>query len=263
MPTQQAPVEAIDTASALPYYHQLKTILRARVEREGLVAGDRLWSDNEVSQEYGVSRSVVRQALAELENEGLLERIRGKGTFLARERRDHGLAQSLQGLYAHAQKAGITLESEVLRQEIVAAGEVVAEALALPIHAPVFVLERVRRAEGEPWARTTTWLPAALFPGIEKRDFCQSSLYRILSDDYGLTMGTARRSIEAVLATEEIAASLEVEEGAPLLRIRSVLCDEQGRPIEAFTAYHRGDTSRFDIIVGKELDSAAVTIEHA
>ncbi|MBE6483283.1 MAG: GntR family transcriptional regulator, partial [Actinomycetaceae bacterium] len=189
MPSQQQVVDAIDTASALPYYHQLKTILRARIAREGLVAGDRLWSDNEVSQSYGVSRSVVRQALAELENEGVLERIKGKGTFLARERRDHGLAQSLQGLYAHAQKAGITLESEVLRQEIAAAGEAVADALHLPIHTPVVVLERVRRAEGEPWARTTTWLPAELFPGIEKRDFRRDSLYRILSDDYGITMG--------------------------------------------------------------------------
>lgn len=190
--------DAIDQESVLPYYHQLKRILRTRIARDGLNEGDRLWSDREVGDRYGVSRSVVRQAMAELESEGVLHRVKGKGTFLAPAKIDHGLALSLQGLFAHARSQGHTLKSEILRQEIAPMDEHAAAILEVPAGSPGFVLERIRRVDGEPWAHTITWIPAGRVPGIEKEDFTSSSLYQCLTDVHGIAFGQASRSIEAV-----------------------------------------------------------------
>ncbi len=250
----------LDPGSPLPYYHQLKQILQERVRSEGLSEGDRIWSDHELMAEFSVSRSVVRQALAELESEGVVERVKGKGTFLSHTRMDHGLALSLQGLHQHARLAGLDLVSDVLRQEIAPADESLAARLGIDDGAPVFVLERCRHVDGEPWARTTSWLPSSLVPGIEKIDFRTGSLYACLAERYGITIVHATRSIEAIAAPPEIAESLQVAEGAPLLRLRSTSLDAQGRVVETFTAHHRGDRSRFDVSLGDNGTEAALKL---
>ena len=250
--------DAIDQESVLPYYHQLKRILRTRIARDGLNEGDRLWSDREVGDRYGVSRRVVRQAMAELESEGVLHRVKGKGTFLAPAKIDHGLALSLQGLFAHARSQGHTLKSEILRQEIAPMDEHAAAILEVPAGSPGFVLERIRRVDGEPWAHTITWIPAGRVPGIEKEDFTSSSLYQCLTDVHGIAFGQASRSIEAVPASEDVAAALDGDVGAPILRMRSTLRDADGVPVETFIAHHRGDRSRFDVLLGTESDIASL-----
>lgn len=248
----------IDRKSVTPYYHQLKHLLVLRIRDEGLVGGDRIWSEHELCERYGVSRSVVRQTLSELEAEGVIERARGKGTFLAHPKVEEGLVRSISGLFEDARQRGSMVVSEVLRQETVPAGDTVARALELPLGTEVVVIERVRAVDGEPWVHTTTWLPAALVPGLLDVDLRTESLYHHLREDYGLVFGQARRSLEAAAARSETACRLGVPEGAPVLVLRSVLRDTTDRPIETFVAYHRGDRSRFDVVVGAAVESAAV-----
>ncbi|PWF27451.1 GntR family transcriptional regulator [Ancrocorticia populi] len=236
--------------STVPFHRQLKTILLEQISRDGLVEGDRLWSEPQISATYGVSRSVVRQTLAELENEGVIERVRGRGTFIAGAKMDHGLTISIEGLYAQAQSLGLELTSDVLQQAVEPAAEPVSTELEVVTGCPVFMLERVRGVEGMPWSHTASWIPSARVPGIEEHDFSTGSLYELLRTRYGMRFGRARRSIEAIAAPEEIAHYLGVDEGAPLLRIKSVLYDIHGIPIERFIAHHRGDMSRFDVSLG-------------
>ena len=243
---------AIVRGSAVPYHRQLKSILLQSIAREGLVAGDRLWSEPQVSATFGVSRSVVRQAMLELENEGVVERIKGKGTFVASSKVDHGLTLSVEGLHAQARRLGLELTSTVLQQALEPALEPVSVELELPRGSSVFILERARGVAGQPWSHTTAWLPAALVPGIEHHDFRTGSLYELLRESYGMEFGRARRSIEAIAATGDLARHLAVESGAPLLRIKSVLYDFHGIPVERFIAHHRGDISRFEVSVGGE-----------
>lgn len=157
----------IDRTSPLPFYAQLKQILLADIAERGLVPGDRFRSDHEIADRFGVSRSVVRQALAELEADGVIERSKGRGTFIARQKVGEGLARSLRGLHEDAALRGSQVTSTVLRQEVVPAPPAVGSRLGLAQDASVVVIERLRRLDGDPWVHTTTWLPSALVPGLE------------------------------------------------------------------------------------------------
>ncbi|WP_028708753.1 GntR family transcriptional regulator [Propionicicella superfundia] len=237
----------IDRKTLLPYYAQLKQILIESVEDQRLKAGDRLPGDHELAEHFGLSRSVVRQAMAELETEGLVARQRGKGTYLAREKVSEGLAGWIGGLADDARRRGSRVTSRVVRCEVVPADSRVAGLLSLPERAPVVLLERVRSIDGEPWSHTTTWLPSSLVPGLEKEDFAEQSLYALLRERYGLVFGRVRRSIEATPAEESTARHLGIEPSDPVLRLSSVLMDTADVPIETFVAFHRGDRSRFDV----------------
>ncbi|MDR1077927.1 MAG: GntR family transcriptional regulator [Propionibacteriaceae bacterium] len=242
-----ARARSIDRSTALPYYAQLKQILMEAVERQGLVAGVRLPGDNDLAQHFGLSRSVVRQALAELETEGLINRRRGKGTYLGHQKVSEGLAGWTGGLADDVSRRGARLISQVLRQGQVTADALVAELLQLAPGAPVVLIERVRYVDDEPWVHTTTWLPAGRVPGLEGEDLSEQSLYALLRDRYRLVFGRVRRSIEAALAGEATGRHLGIGPTEPVLRLSSLLCDSSDRPIETFVAFHRGDRSRFDV----------------
>ncbi|GAA1393969.1 GntR family transcriptional regulator [Luteococcus peritonei] len=260
MPTTPPAALEIDRGSAMPFYHQLKHILLVRMEAEGLAGGDRFWSDHELCARYGLSRSVVRQALSELESEGVVERTRGKGTFVVPRKTEHGLARTAGGLFDVAAARGLRLTSRVLRQEVVPASDVVGANLAVDPGEPVVVIERVRSLEGEPCVRTSTWLPLRRVPGLEAVDLTDDSLYRVLREQYGIAFGGASRSVEAAAASSETASLLGLSQGAPILLLRSTQRDAEGEPIETYVAHHRGDRSRFDLEIGAAVESATVQI---
>ncbi|MFT0847152.1 GntR family transcriptional regulator [Actinomycetaceae bacterium L2_0104] len=101
------PAQAIDRDSIVPFYHQLKVILLRRIEVDRLGEGDRFWSEKDLCETYGVARSVVRQAVLELEQARVVYRIKGRGTYLAPSKVDHGLTLSLDGLFEHARRLGL------------------------------------------------------------------------------------------------------------------------------------------------------------
>lgn len=244
-------VERIDRRSAAPMYDQLRRLLVDTIARDGLQPGDALPGEHRLCETYGISRTVVRQALAQLEHEGAVERVKGKGTFVARPRTSESLVHTLIGLYDEVDRRGGHVHSDVLRHERTAADATVAAALEVPVGAPVVVLERLRSVDGDAWSLSTTWMPddiGALTLGIDLRE---NSLYRLLAG-HGIRGTHGVRSAEATVATHEQAQHLGVSAGSALLRLRSVSRDDSGRPIEFFIAYHRGDRSRFEFRLGEE-----------
>jgi len=231
----------------MPYYHQLKQIVIADIKRRRLVPGDRLPGDHELCAAYDVSRTVVRQALAELEVAGLIERVKGRGTFVAQPKTAEGLVQSLTGLYEDVASRGGRLTSEVRRLEMIPADDDVAAALQVDSGSPVIVLERLRFVDDEPWVLAITYLPYDLAPGLLQEDFRKQSLYAALEGKYGITLKGGRRGVEAASASTDLARSLGIARGAAVLVLRSVSFDAQDRPVEMFLAYHRGDRSRFEV----------------
>lgn len=240
----------IDRASPLPLYFQLKQILVQDVARR--VPGDLLPGDHALCETYGVSRTVVRQALTELEFEGVIERVKGKGTYVAHPRTSERLVQSLTGLYEDVAARGGHLRSEVRRLEVVEAGAGLAAELAVEPGAPVVLLERLRLVDEEPWALSVSHLPHDLVPGIEHEDLSDQSLYALLERRFAVRLARGRRSVGAVLATKPLSQALGVAVGAPVLELRSLSVDADDRPVETFVAHHRGDRSRFDVDLVRE-----------
>jgi GntR family transcriptional regulator len=247
---------AIDRRSPLPFYFQLKQILLAELADRELAAGDRLPSDHELCEAYGVSRTVVRQALSELETEGVIERVKGRGTFVAPPRISEHLVQSLTGLYEDVAARGSHLRSEVHRREMVPVDGQIARQLELAEGTTVLVIERLRFVDEEPWVLTTTYLPYDVAPGLLTDDLTDQSLYALLETKYGVSLTHGRRGVEAAVAGKELAAALGLQPGEPVLVLRSVSYAGE-RPVEVFVAYHRGDRSRFEVTLRRTPSSAS------
>lgn len=249
------PQAAIDRRSAAPMYDQLRRLIIDGIARDGLQPGDPLPGEHRLCEQYGISRTVVRQALAQLEHEGLVERVKGKGTFVARPRTSETLVHTLIGLYDDVARRGGHVHSDVLTHEETEADEAVASELELPVSSPVVVLERLRLVDGEPWSLSTTWMPADVGRVTLGADLSEASLYALL-DEHGIRATHGVRSAEATVATHDQARLLGVSAGSALLRLRSVSRDAEDRPIEFFIAHHRGDRSRFEFRLGEDVSQA-------
>lgn len=247
----------IDRRSAAPMYDQLRRLIIDGIERDGLQPGDPLPGEHRLCEQYGISRTVVRQALAHLEHEGLVERVKGKGTFVARPRTSESLVHTLVGLYDDVERRGGHVHSDVLRHVREPASAEVAEALEVPAGSPVIALDRLRLVDGEPWSLSSTWMPDAVGSVTLDQDLRDTSLYRSLAAA-GIRATRGVRSAEATVATHDQAQLLGGSAGSALLRLRSVSRDAAGTPIEFFIAYHRGDRSRFEFQLREEQSQASL-----
>ncbi|MBH0130185.1 GntR family transcriptional regulator [Salinibacterium sp. NK8237] len=238
-------VGQIDRHSAVPMYDQLRLLILDSIDKHLLGPGDLLPGEHRLCEQYEISRTVVRQALALLEIEGVVERVKGKGTFVSRPKVAESLVHTLTGLYDEVARRGGHVHSDILRHEREAASADVARMLQINPGDIVVVLDRLRWVDGEPWSLTTTWMPEAVGSHTLDVDMSENSLYAVLAEvDVVATTGT--RSAESTIASAEQAQKLQINAGDPLLLLRSVSMDATGKPIEHFVAYHRGDRSRFE-----------------
>jgi len=236
----------IDRSSPIPFYHQLKVILRTMIDDGVLSSGDSLPGELRLCKQYDVSRTVVRQALVELEFEGLVDRERGRGTFVSSPKTSQGLVQSLTGQFEDLAARGLHLRSEVRRLEAVPAEPVVATHMQLDVGASVVLLERLRFIHDEPRVLALTYLPPETLPVLKQTDLENGSLYATM-DGLGIRPSHGKRTIEAREAGETVARDLGIRRTAPVLLLTSVGLDSSGRPVEYFEAFHRGDRSRFEV----------------
>lgn len=240
----------IDRSSSIPLYVQLRDALQEQIEQSVWVPGDQLPGDQELCEVYGVSRTVVRQALQELSYQGSIVRQRGRGTFVAEPKiSSTSLVHSLMGFQEDMDERGLELHNQVLEKVMLPAEPKIAQYLELEALAPIVKLERLRFVEGEPIVHVTSFLPYDLCPTIMNADLSQQSLYAYLDGECGLRVARGRRAIEAIAVNEPEARLLQIEAGAPVIRMESVSYLEDGRPIEYFDALFRGDRSRFELEV--------------
>lgn len=239
----------IDRASPLPLYSQLKRALESEIASGGLVPGDRLPSEPELCQRFALSRTTVRQALAEMELEGTLRREKGRGTFVAEPKDTSGFLQSSLGFYDEAVLRGHTVTSHVLRAELEPLPAWATGALQLPSQTPGVTLERVRFIDGAVVMYVQNHVLGEFADAILSTDLTRASLYATLRERHGLTIQGGRRVVEAVTASDRLAELLAVEPGFPLLFVESVSWNDGGRPFECYRAWHRSDRSRIEVQV--------------
>jgi GntR family transcriptional regulator len=209
--------ERIDRRSPMPLYFQLARMLTDEIARGRWKSGDRLASEAEICEAYGVSRATVRQALLRLENEGMIERFKGRGTFVADSRHRSWLLQSPEGFF-HGElgRFGLNVTSRVLRAEVTTLPGWASQALTLPENSEGVVLERLRSLDGNVALHVTDYLLpryALAVLSLQERD---GSLYDRLSEELGVSVHGGRRIIEASHAPATIAKLLEVGPRTPL-----------------------------------------------
>jgi GntR family transcriptional regulator len=225
------------------------------VNSRRFLAGDRLPAERELAETLSVSRTTLREALAQLERTGYVTRRpgRGGGTFVSKPKVERDLT-SLAGLPDHLRRQGHTSSARVLSARLMASDGWTAAELQLPEGAMVYEIIRLRLSDGEPLSLERSRFPADTFPGLLEHPL-GGSLYAILREDYGVPPFRARESIEPVVAGPVEAEAFGVEEGEPVLSVQRVTFDEAGTPIEVGHDLFRGDRTRVVVWVESSKDA--------
>jgi len=239
--------DTINFDSHIPYYLQLIDILKEKVQQAEWTPGDQIPGEQDLCEQYQVSRTVVRQALRELEYEGVISRQKGKGTFISLPKFSEGLVQKLTGFYQDMVERGLKPGTKVLHQNVIPANDKIARFLNIKIGEQVIDIQRLRYINEEPIQLVTTYIPHRICPELANVDLTNRSLYEFLENECAIVLAKGHRYIEAVLASEHEAALLGIERGAPLLLLDSVSFSDNGQPVEYYHALHRGDRSRFEV----------------
>ena len=237
---------AMTKGGPIPLYYQLAELIRERVRAGDLAPGDQLPSERELAEQAGISRMTARQAVAYLVRDGTLTVRHGVGTFVAEPKLTYD-ALHLLGFTEETMRHGEAVGSRVLEQAIVAPPAPIAAALGLEDGEAAIRVVRLRSAGGAPLLLETSFLPAALCPGLEREDLERHSLYALLELRYGLRLRRARQTVEATLANDYESALFAIPAGAPMLLLEGVTSDEDDRPVERFKAVYRGDRLKLEL----------------
>jgi GntR family transcriptional regulator len=255
------PGTKIDRSSPVPYYFQLRKLLAEAITAGGWVPGERIPSEPDICRHFDVSRTTVRQALAELESEGLIRKDKGRGTFVAEPRSSSWFLQSSHGFFEEASRDGRKVTSRVLRAGVGELPSWASDALHVAEGTRGVFLERVRWVDERVVMYVETHLPEALGDAVLAADLQTGSLYRTLEDRLGIVVAGGRRVVEATVALDELAKILEVETGAPLLFVQAVSFDSAGRPFECYRAWHRADRTKIEVQVVNQVVASKAGLE--
>ncbi|MHB1127324.1 MAG: GntR family transcriptional regulator [Bacillota bacterium] len=232
----------LNRESPKPLYMQLEEILVNRIESKQLQPHQQIPSENELSKEYGLSRMTVRGVLNNLTQNGILYRVPGKGTFVARPK-IISKPISQMGIREQLEEMGYETSTSVLTKEIIPAPTKIAKELQIAYQTEVYVLERIRYANGEPLSLHTSYLPVSLCPDlfsyeeIEKIPLCH-----VLEKNYNLKVGRGQETLESVSANYNETGLLKIRKGYPLLLLRYVMYSKREQiPFEYAKVLFRGD----------------------
>lgn len=232
-----------------PKYFVVKSKLVDMINSDVFGETGMIPSERELMQMFNVSRITVKRAVDDLVNEGYLYRIQGKGTFLREEEAKHDLI-SIMSCTQDIRKMGMVPSKKLIQAEIMDADKIRQRRLQLSPGDKVFLIKRVYYADNEPVNYTTAYLPLKYYPGIEQYDFSKESIYEILEKVYKTKITTAKRTLEAVLAMDDVATQLELNVREPVILFRAVtmgMINGREIPVETFKSYYRTDRFKFFI----------------
>ncbi|MGF2949049.1 GntR family transcriptional regulator [Microbacterium alcoholitolerans] len=236
---RRADAFALVRRDAAPRYSLVEAHLREQISAGTLRPNDRLPNETDLGVQYGVSRSVIRQALDNLERDGLVVRMRAKGTFITEP--DLSLpADLLSSFSQELELHGIMASSRVLAYEILPADPSIAKLLEIDEGTRIPYVERLRLGDGDVLGWDATWIHPSMEQSVAHMDF----EHDVLFDSYraaGRIVHSVERRVRAVTAGKDLAAKLLVKEGASLLEIARLVRDISGVVLDRQVRLYRGD----------------------
>ncbi len=248
---KKLPTARLQPLSQVPLYNQLKELLRNSILDGSYPPHSRMPSENDLGRTFKVSRITVRQALNDLQKEGLIFKIHGKGTFVAKPKAFQNIT-ALQGLAESLSQAGYEVINQLRSFKFIPANRLIAQRLQLPEGGKVTEIKRVRLINREPVSLEITYLPQALGEKMEKADLVTRDIFLIIENDCGIPLGHADLAIDAVLAESELTRALKVEEGSPIMRIERLTHDADGTPLDFEYLYYRGDAFQYRLRIDRQ-----------
>ena len=248
--TSEAESFVVQQQSPVPLYTQIREVLRSRILDGTYQPHQQMPSEADMIAGFGVSRITVRQALSDLQNEGLIFRIHGKGTFVSKPKAFQDLGR-LQGFGEAMRGMGYETYSKVVSIRTGKPTPQVAERLQLAKGSKITELKRVRYLNREPISLDVTYLPATIGCRLAKEDLATRDVFVILENDFGMSLGHADLQIGSTVADEALAKLLRVQEGSPVLVIDRMTHTTDGQPIDYEHLYYRGDAFQYKVRVDR------------
>lgn len=239
---QRLPAARIDRGNPMPVYIQIAEALRSFLKAAGLTPGMPLPPERILSGHFGVSRMTLREAYGVLEREGVIERQRGKGTFVsARVRKQQ---QEMRSFTEEITRRGAVPSSKVLLFRTVKPVPAAKDFFALPEAELVYEIQRVRFGDRVPLALESVQIPCSLCPNLERFDLSKVSLYGILEQDCGFALARCAEEISARPPSRREKRLLELPAGVAVLVIERKTYTVNETPAELAKTTYRGDLYR-------------------
>jgi GntR family transcriptional regulator len=232
-------------------YVQIREALRHRIISGELRPHDQIESEHAISALFNASRVTVRHALKDLEHEGLIFRVHGKGSYVSKPKIMQDITR-LRGLAESMRMAGHETLNRVLGLELVPCPAAVAEKLRCAVGVEVVNLRRLRYLNRQPVSLDSTYLPALHLRTLQSVDLNSRDLYDVLQNECEESISFADMSIDARLADAETAAALEIRENDAVLQIVRVARRVDGSPIDCEYVNFRGDSFSYQLRLEKE-----------
>ena len=237
-------------SSRIPLYYQLENVLREKITSGAFEAGERLPTESDLIEQYGVSRITVRQALQALDEEGLIERQQGRGTFVSnrksRKKRFAGTIH-LTGSLDELIEMGMDTPVKVLEMNRVEADQHEAESLAIKVGTPIYRLKRLRLNEGKPFGLIINYLPDEIGSALTMAELSSGALLHTMETKLGLNLDNAIQQIHAELADPYVAKLLDVRVGTALLSIERTVYTNENKPVEFVHTLYRSDLYGYSV----------------
>lgn len=229
----------------LPLYHRIEIDIKNKIFSGQYKIGDLLPSERELIEIYKVSRLTAREAINRLANQGLVQKIQGKGSYVSTPHKE----KAMGSLYSGGEEILMRyyeITTKVLNNKTITPDEIICKNLNLENdQEKVFYLERLRSADNIPVALIKSYIPIKYVPDMEQIDFTDISLYKTLEENYRMQLYDADETIEAVLADERSAKLLKVKKGTALLFNHRIVRVLDRSIIEYETILYRSDIYKY------------------
>lgn len=235
----------------MPLFQQVKESIRQKILDGTYAPHQKLPSERQMIGHYSVSRITIRQALSQLQQDGLIFKINGKGTFVSLPKAQFDVS-TLKGFGESAARIGKQAFSKLISITTELPTDNVANCLELAGGPRVTKIRRLRYLNNQPLAYDITYAPISVSESFRNADLEQRDLFDVIENDCGIAIGSARVNLEAVHCDSKLAEFLNMEPGSPTLHIERTILDGAGKPLLYENLYYRGDRFRF----GMEIERA-------
>jgi GntR family transcriptional regulator len=227
-----------------PKYFQISRDIVARIQRGALSPGSPVPSENEIIEKYRVSNTTARKALHELEKEGWVTRVKGKGTFV----RDFTVLRTINRIFGFTKNMveagrkpatrliGFHLRDSDHTQTI--------NGRSFTLKGPICEIERIRYADGIPMMKETRYLSMSLCPDIHRKNL-EQSLYDVFDREYGIHLTEINQMVSAVVLEKEQLKHFQLDKPVPAFRVEGASFCGKDLIIEMEDSIYRGDMYRF------------------
>lgn len=242
--------QKVDRYSPMPVYQQIVSDMISRISQEEWTIGDKLPSENELSEEYDASRVTIRQALAKLKEDGLIDKQRGRGAFLKANPR-----RVIQELYLP--QIGVHKETNVKSGAasltlVMHANVQIYNSLNVPQGSPLVYLERPFLCNKNVVGLNCAWFPVDMVPNMVEEGLISNSITKTLQQRYNVHFGSVENYIEAIILDAASAHQLNVIAPSPGLKITSIYSTKEGIPLEHAVTIWNGQDTQFHVMISSE-----------